>query len=99
MIDWAAFAIVAAAALVSASVVVSLFAFGLRLLNVGRGVDADDSPGVIETTTASGSVSVVPAQQEGRPRWATFAAVVCFGLCILAVLFGIYLIVPFFHAS
>ncbi|MDN4638994.1 hypothetical protein QCD70_01930 [Agreia sp. PsM10] len=98
MIDWAAFAIVAAAALVSASVVVSLFAFGLRLLNVGRGVDADDSPGASETT-ASGSVSVVPAQQEGRPRWATFAAVICFGLCILAVLFGIYLIVPFFHAS
>ena len=98
MIDWAAFAIVAVAALVSASVVVSLFAFGLRLLNVGRGVDADDSPGAAPTT-ASGSVSVVPAQQDGRPRWATSAAVVCFGLCILAVLFGIYLIVPFFHAG
>ncbi|KJC65474.1 hypothetical protein [Agreia bicolorata] len=98
MIDWAAFAIVAAAALVSASVVVSLFAYGLRLLNVGRGLDADDSPGVIETTP-SGSVTVVSGQPEGRPRWATIAAVACFALCSCAVLFGIYLIVPFFHAS
>lgn len=97
MIDWAAFAIVALAALVSASVVVSLFAFGLRLLNVGRGVDADDAPGAVETT-ASGSTSVVP-QVGGRPRWATIAAVACFALCSLAVLFGIYLIVPFFHAG
>lgn len=98
MIDWAAFAIVAVAALVSASVVVSLFAFGLRLLNVGRGVDADDSPDTIETTP-SGSISVVSAQPEGRPRWASIAAIACFALCSLAVLFGIYLIVPFFHAS
>ena len=98
MIDWAAFAIVAAAALVSASVVVSLFAFGLRLLNVGRGLDADDSPGTIETTP-SGSVSVVNAPAGGRPRWASVAAIACFVLCSGAVLFGIYLIVPFFHAS
>lgn len=98
MIDWAAFAIVAVAALVSASVVVSLFAFGLRLLNVGRGVDADDTPGTIETTP-SGSISVVAGQPEGRPRWATIAAITCFALCSLAVLFGIYLIVPFFHAT
>ncbi|WP_374945430.1 hypothetical protein [Agreia sp.] len=98
MIDWAAFAIVAAAALVSASLVVSLFAFGLRLLNVGRGVDADDAPGMIETTP-SGSTPVVTAQPEGRPRWASVAAIVCFALCSIAVLVGIYLIVPFFHAS
>jgi hypothetical protein len=97
MIDWAAFGIVALAALVSAAVVVSLFAFGLRLLNVGRGVDADDAPGSIETT-ASGSTSVL-APAVRRPRWATIAAVSCFALCSLAVLFGIYLIVPFFHAS
>jgi hypothetical protein len=98
MIDWAAFAIVAAAALVSASVVVSLFAFGLRLLNVGRGLDADESPGIIETTP-SGSVSVVGGQTERRPRWATVAAIACFTLCSGAVLFGIYLIVPVFHSS
>jgi hypothetical protein len=98
MIDWAAFAIVAAAALVSASVVVSLFAFGLRLLNVGRGLDAEDSPGTVETTP-SGSTSVVAGSPGGRPRWASVAAVGCFGLCSLAVLFGIYLIVPAFHAS
>jgi hypothetical protein len=98
MIDWAAFAIVAAAALVSASVVVSLFAFGLRLLNVGRGLDADESPGIIETTP-SGSVSVVGGQTERRPRWATVAAIACFTLCSGAVLFCIYLIVPVFHSS
>jgi hypothetical protein len=97
MIDWAAFGIVALAALVSAAVVVSLFAFGLRLLNVGRGVDADDAPGSVETT-ASGSTSVLQPGAR-RPRWATIAAVSCFALCSLAVLFGIYLIVPFFHAG
>jgi hypothetical protein len=97
MIDWAAFGIVALAALVSASVVVSLFAFGLRLLNVGRGVDADDAPGSVSTTEAGSTSLLAPTTR--RPRWATIAAVSCFALCSLAVLFGIYLIVPFFHAS
>ena len=66
MIDWAAFGIVALAALVSASVLVSLFAFGLRLLNVGLGVDAEET-GTEVHTTPTGSVTVVAAQPAGRP--------------------------------
>jgi hypothetical protein len=97
MIDWAAFGIVALAALVSASVVVSLFAFGLRLLNVGRGVDPDDAPGAPQTTASSAASAIVRAG--GCPWWATVAAVSCFTLSSLAVLFGVYLIVPFFHTT
>jgi hypothetical protein len=95
MIDWAAFGIVSLAALVSASVVVSLFAFGLRLLNVGRGVDSDDSSDPVATTADSSAAPASP----GRPAWAGAAAVGCFILCGLAVLYGIYLIVPILHAS
>lgn len=97
MIDWAAFAIVALAALVSASVLVSLFALGLRLLNVGHGVDAEEA-GTELHTTPTGSVTVVAAQPAGRPRWATVCAIGCFVLCSIAVLFGIYLIVPILHS-
>ncbi|NQX33931.1 hypothetical protein [Herbiconiux sp. VKM Ac-2851] len=32
-----------------------------------------------------------------RPRWARALAYLCFGLSVCAVLFGIYLIVPFLH--
>jgi hypothetical protein len=33
-----------------------------------------------------------------RPAYATVLSYICFGLSICAVLFGIYLIVPFFHS-
>ena len=95
MIDWAAFGIVSLAALVSASVVVSLFAFGLRLLIVGRGVDSDDSSDPVATAPDSSGAS----PGSGRPAWAGAAAVGCFVLCGLAVLYGIYLIVPILHTS
>ena len=77
MIDWAAFLIVAVAALVSTAVVVSLYSFGLRFQGLTR-TDAQTG----ETT---------------RPAYATVLAYLCFALSIAAVLFGIYLIVPFFH--
>ena len=31
------------------------------------------------------------------PRWIQSLAYVCFGLCGLAVLFGLYLIIPYFN--
>lgn len=62
MIDWAAFAVVGIASLVAATVIVALFATGIRL-------------------RAAGS----------RWQW------VCFTLCLVAVLYGIYLIVPALH--
>jgi hypothetical protein len=97
MIDWLAFLAVAVAALVSAAVVVSLFSFGLRLLNVGHGADAEETVETVQTTD-TGSTNVVElVTAVPRPRWATIAAVACFTLCAAAILYGIYLIVPFFH--
>lgn len=34
---------------------------------------------------------------ENRPAWLRPLAYVCFGLCGVAVLFGLYLIIPYFH--
>ena len=34
--------------------------------------------------------------REGNPAWARPLAATCFGLCGLAVLFGLYLIIPYF---
>lgn len=36
--------------------------------------------------------------EQVRPRYASVLASLCFALSIAAVLFGIYLIVPFFHS-
>jgi hypothetical protein len=89
MIDWQAFLIVAVVSVVASAVVVTLYAFGLRLLNVGRGPDADD--GSAQPPEPS------PSSAAGRPAWATVAAISCFTMCGAAILYGIYLIVPFFH--
>ncbi|TAJ49702.1 MAG: hypothetical protein EPO52_01740 [Herbiconiux sp.] len=35
--------------------------------------------------------------RQSRPAYATVLSSICFALSALAVLFGIYLIVPFFH--
>jgi hypothetical protein len=77
MIDWAAFLTVAAAALVSTAVVVSLYSFGLRLQGLTRPDPATGEP--------------------VHPAFARVLAYLCFGLTAVAVLFGIYLIVPFLH--
>lgn len=34
--------------------------------------------------------------EQAGPRWMKSLAYVCFGLCGLAVLFGLYLIIPYF---
>ncbi|MDR6505653.1 hypothetical protein [Arthrobacter oryzae] len=34
--------------------------------------------------------------EQATPRWIKSFAYVCFGLCGLAVLFGLYLIIPYF---
>jgi hypothetical protein len=77
VIDWGAFLIVAAAALVSTAVVVSLYSFGLRFQSLTHPDAATGEP--------------------VRPGWARALSYLCFGLSVCAVLFGIYLIVPFLH--
>jgi hypothetical protein len=111
MIDWFSFLIVLATALAAACVVVSLYAFGLRMMST-----AGRAPHVIpaEFTDAITVVSPAEAAAEakrikkaakrspltpGQKRLALFVAYVCFGLCVVVVLFGIYLVVPVLHSG
>jgi hypothetical protein len=84
-VDWGAFAIVFAVAFASAVAIVTLYAVGLRLLAVGS-TDDRGADGHI-TSAAHGR----------RPVAASVGAYVCIGLGVIAVLVGIWLIVPQFH--
>ena len=84
MIDWFSFVIVGVSTIVAACVVVSLFSLGVRLLAVGTEYDEDGR-----------KVSVTGI----RPQAATVGGYVCFGLCGIAVLYGVYLIIPALHGG
>ena len=88
-INWLSFLIVFLAAIVASCVVVVLFAGGIRLFATPpRGAIAAGAERDEELDDVEG-----PA----RPASATAGGVVLFVLSGLAVLYGIYLIVPFFH--
>lgn len=93
MVDWMAFLAVFVAALVAALVVVSLYSFGIRFLATPAKPAHDDDA----THGPSRDDEDDDVDDLGRPRWATAAAYVCFGLAVCCVLFGIYLIVPALH--
>ena len=109
MIDWAAFLIVSAASLVSAALVVSLYSFGLRLLTTaGRIplVEPLEFTGAITILTPKKAAKQIKRARKaaaanplspGQKRLALWAGYACFVLCGLAVLYGIYLIVPALH--
>lgn len=109
MIEWLAFLNVAVVTLVSAAVIVSLYALGLRLLTTaGR-------PPVVEPLEFTGAITVLTPKRAAKEakrarkaakanplspaqkRLALIAGYACFVLCGLAVLFGVYLIVPILH--
>jgi hypothetical protein len=54
------------------------------------------SAGVLAGFYAGGVRLLSTAQETGRPA-ATAAAYACFAVCIAAVLFGLWLVVPQFH--
>ncbi|QZY51185.1 hypothetical protein [Leucobacter tenebrionis] len=95
-IDWMAFLIVFASALLSAVFVVALYSFGIRFLATPppRVRRADGS---FEPDGPSRDDEDDDVDDLGRPRWATVAAYACFSLSGLAVLVGIFLIVPALH--
>ena len=109
MIDWAAFFIVAAASLVSATIVVSLYSLGLRLLTVAGRVPvvspAEFTDAITVITPAEAKQAAKRAAKaakknpltDGQKLMARIGAYACFVLCGIGVLYGIYLIVPFFH--
>jgi hypothetical protein len=95
-IDWIAFVLVFAAALLSSVFVVAVYSLGIRFLATpapaSRGSD-----GGLETQGPARDDDNDDVDDAGRPRWATVAANVCFVLSGAVVLVGIYLIVPALH--
>lgn len=91
-VDWGSIGLVTVATLVAAVVIVTFYSLGLRLLATGSG-----GSGGTGDSGASGSSD--GETREPRPLAATIGAVACIGVGVLAVLYGIYLVIPFFHAS
>lgn len=96
MIDWMAFVTVFLASIISASLVVALYAFGIRFLAT-PGPKTILGDGSVEPDGPERDDENDDIERVGRPLWATIAAYICFGLSIVAVLVGIYLIVPALH--
>lgn len=109
IIDWGSFLAVAFASLVSTCVVVGLYALATRLLaTAGRAPQVDpveftDAISVITPAEAAAAAKRARKAAKknvlsaGQKRAALVGAYTCFTLCGLAVLYGIYLIVPYFH--
>ena len=87
-IDFGAIGTVAGVGFVAAVGVVLVYTLGLRLLGTGQPVDAGgESTQYSEETPRSGHT----------PPAALAGAVMCFAVCIAAVLTGIWLTIPQFH--
>ena len=86
-VDWGSFVVVLLVALAATVVIVCFYALALRLLAVGAPLDGSD-----ERRPAAASAAAFH-----RPPIATVAAVVCIAICVAAVLYGIWLIVPQFR--
>lgn len=109
MIDWGAFFIVFGAALLSTCVVVGLYALGTRLLSVAGRVPVVEPVEFTDAITVMTPEQLKRAQRraekaarkspltEGQKRAALTGAYACFTGCGLAVLYGLYLIIPYFH--
>jgi hypothetical protein len=111
VIDWISFVIVLVASLVGACVVVSAYALGIRLLTIGgrtpvvAPAEFTDAITVIppEEAAKAAKRAAKAARKspltEGRKRAAVVGAWASFAVSGLAVLYGIYLIVPAFHGG
>ncbi|MGN8051258.1 hypothetical protein ACTJKO_16370 [Curtobacterium sp. 22159] len=87
-IDFGAIGTVAGVGFVAAVGVVLVYTLGLRLLGAGQPADAGgDHTQYSEESARTGKTP--PAAMAG--------AVVCFAVCVAAVLYGIWLTIPQFH--
>ena len=95
-IEWMAFVTVFVVSLGSAVAVVALYSLGIRFLATPAPV-----PVLADGTRAPNGPSRDDEDDDieevGRPLWATISANICFGLSIIAVGVGIFLIVPALH--
>ena len=96
MINWMAFLIVFATALPASAVVVALYSLGIRFLATPA-PKVRQADGSFEPDGPSRDDEDDDVDDLGRPLWATIAANICFGLSVICVLIGIYLIVPALH--
>lgn len=111
MIDWIAFLVVAGATLVSSTLIVSLYSLGLRLMTTaGRSpvVGPAEFTGAITVLTAKRAAKEAKRTRkalaanpltDGQKKLALVGAYLCFSLCIGAVLYGVFLIVPALHGG
>ena len=109
MIDWMAFLVVLLSALIGASVVVTLYSLGLRLMSVAGKIPlaepAEFTDQITVITPAEAKAARKAAKKaakrspltEGQKKAALFGAYACFAATGAAVLFGVYLIVPALH--
>ena len=109
IIDWGSFVAVALASLISTCVVVGLYSLATRLLAAaGRAPQVDPvefTDAITVVTPAEAAAAAKRARKAakknplsaGQKRATLAGAYACFTLCGLAVLYGIYLIVPYFH--
>ena len=84
MINWSSLILVASVAIGASVGLVTVFSLGMRLLTNARNIQ--------ENTKKKQGVQ--PAEVVNR-----IAAYLMFTICASAVLYGIYLIVPYFHLS
>ena len=110
MINWLAFVEVLVAALVGSALIVSLYALGLRLLAVSGHTPFvpparfDEAITVLSPKQMKKEAKRVRKARSANPyspavqRIALAGAWALFGITGILVLFGIYLIVPYFHA-
>lgn len=103
------FVTVFAASLIGACVVVGFYALGTRLLAVaGRALfvePAEFTDAITVITPEEAAKAQKKADKarrknplsEGQKRAALTGAYACFVLCGLGVLYGLYLIIPYFH--
>ena len=106
MIDWLAFLIVLFSALLGAGIVVSAFSLGIRLITISGRVPivtpAEFTDAITVVTPAEARAAEKKAAKaarkspltEAQKRAALVGAWACFGVSGIAVLVGVYLIVP-----
>ena len=109
MIDWGAFLIVFVSAIIATIIVVGLYSLGLRLLTragrvpvVGPAEFTDAITVITEAEAQHAAKRAAKAARkspltDAQKNVARFGAYLCFAACGAAVLYGIYLIVLYFH--